>query len=140
MAGGLPTLIRLKKHALDEQRRRIGELEAQLDNLQNQDRRLAADLKAEQAEATARGEPAYTLAAYTERVRQKRELLAKNITQLATAITAARDDMQELFKELKTVEITHENRLKAAAKVAAKKESDTLDEIGLQQFVRKERE
>ena len=137
---GLTTLIRLKKHALDEQRRRIGELENQLDSLQNQDRRLADELKAEQAEASARGEPSYTLSAYTERVRQKRVLLSDNIKKLATAIAAARDEMQELFKELKTVEITHENRLKAAAKIAIKKENDTMDEIGLQQFVRRDKE
>lgn len=135
---GLKTLIRLKKHALDDKRRQLTDFEIALERLQNEDKRVLSELQAEQKAASERGEPSYTLAAYSERIRQRRFLLADNIQKLEIQIISVREEMQDLFKELKTLEITQENRRQRALKEQTQRENQEMDEIALQQFTRKQ--
>jgi flagellar export protein FliJ len=134
---GLPNLIRLHRWRLDEKRRTLAELERLALELDDQERRLAAELVREQAAAAASSEARRTYGAYARSVVERRGKIAESKAEVTTQIEQATAAVQEAFQELKRYEIALETREKAARERAGRLEQAVLDDLGLQVFRRK---
>lgn len=129
----LHTLIRVRKWDVEEKQRALGAL------LRNEEQLLefSAALERELAEEKAfvsQSDPGHrmTFEPYVQRCRQRREEIEKAMAQLRQRIDAARDELAEAFRRLKTFEITQEVRDTAEAAEENRVEQLTLDEIGLE--------
>lgn len=135
---GLETLIKLQKRELD----RVRKEQVQLEEKREQLLALAAKLHNEVMEERRLAAENPIMAGYMgdyEKRMQKRQLdiaketigLDQRLAQLAMAIA-------EAFGELKKYEITRDNRREQAKSAADRREQGQMDELGLQQFVRKD--
>ena len=129
--GDLKGVIRLHKFRVDEKRRALGELlaaEAELiARLSAMDAELERERQAAQSE-----EAGFTFEAYYQHYRQRRAQIEGMLVELRERLDAAQDDLAESFKELKTFEISQENREKRDAAERERKEQIQLDEIAQQ--------
>ncbi len=138
MARNLQNLIRIHQWKVDESRRKLADLQRLLDELMAQALRLEEELAREQKIAAASpGEAGYVYAGYAQAVIARRETLANSIARTKQEVAAARDELRDVYRELKKYEVTQANRDLMEARAAAQRETKILDEIGLQGFVRR---
>ncbi len=138
MAEELHSLIRLHQWGVDEKRRKLAELLRHLADLENQGVRLEEELVQEQQTASASpGEAGYLYGNYAEAVIARRERIAGEVAETEERIAAAREELNEAFRELKKYEIAQENRDKIEARELSLKEQADLDELGIKGFIRK---
>lgn len=140
-AKGLKTLIRLAKFEVDEKRR-------VLTALQNQEERVIADIA--QSEVTLRKEQelaksdalgvGFIYGAYHRSWMAQRQALFARLSTIRAEIEKARDDLAEAFRTLKTYEVTQANREKREREELERKEQIFLDEVGMTQYLRKNKE
>jgi len=136
---GLKSIIRLRKHQLDEKRRAVTRLQLMLDNMKREEARAVDELVAEKQHATTDRETAAAFPNYNKRMQDKLKLIVKEEANLKAAIDRAQAELQDAFKELKTIEITDRERARRAAAEEKKKEDQAMDEIGLEGFRRKDK-
>jgi len=136
---GLKSLIRLRKHALDEKRQAVAKLIAMLDNLQREERRMLEELDAEKKHATTDAETRIAFPNYNKRMQSTLKALDGEKSRLVMAIDRAQTELQDAFKEYKTYEITERERERIKAAAEKKTEDQAMDEIGLEGFRRKEK-
>lgn len=138
MAKTFKTLLRIRKWALDEKRRELGEMLEILAKLEAEKADLEARHIREQKIATANPEIAgFTYGGYAAVTIKRRAVLDQRITEQEKKIEAFRDEVAEAFKEMKTVEIAERNRVEAERAEEDAKEQAQLDEIGMRSAVRK---
>lgn len=140
----LDALIRLRRHRVEDRQKALAELYRQAEALENSKRDLAENLEKERcaldsADANNLETRAY-YGRYAEAVRINIARLDEELRQLDTRIAVAQDVMREAFADLKRVEIVHRRRQEESAAKAKTRESQELDEIGLESFRRKEEE
>jgi flagellar FliJ protein len=137
VARKLQNLIRIHQWRVDENRRKLADLQRLLDELLAQARRLEEELVREQRIAAASpGEAGYLYSGYARTVITRRETLAHSIERTEQEVAAARNELHESYRELKKYELTQANRDLMEARATARKETAVLDEIGLQTFIR----
>ena len=136
MPSPLKNLIRINDWAVDEKRRRLGELLELQANLQAQADALEQDLIREQAIAAETPEAGTFYGAYAEAVIERRDRLVQSIEKMDVEVLAAREEVRAAFRELKKYEVAQENRDLAEIKERNKTEQEELDEIGITRFVR----
>ncbi len=131
MAGDIHALIRLKKFAVDEARRGLGELLAHEAELTRREQALEAGVRREQelAAADTTGLSAMAYGRFAESVVIDRGRFAAARRNLEAAIAKQQDAVAEAFNAFKTAEILQRQRDARAAYARARKEQDTLDEI-----------
>ncbi len=135
MAGKLNSLIRLHTWRVDEKRRALGELLGVVADLENQARRLEEDLKNEQRVARASPEEAgYLYGNYAHAVIRARERIAESIAGTEKEIAAAREALNEAYRNLKKYDLAQGARDMREARERARKEQMVLDELGLQAY------
>jgi len=132
-AKDLHTLIRLRKWDVEEKQRALAALlrreESILMGIQN------LILEKEQ-EAAFVGQAAdvsetFTFSAYLKRWDERKELFDNALIEVRGHIDDARDELAEAYRDLKTFEVTQEQREAAEEKEAQRVETIELDEIGL---------
>ena len=139
MATGLKTLIKLNSWGVDQKRRKLGEILRLIDSLETQARNLEDELIREQRAASDKPEEAgYIYGNYANAVIQRRERIGESIAQAETEAEVARDDLADAYRELKKFETVQANRLADEAKEEARKDQITLDEVGLQGYLRQQ--
>ncbi len=139
MAKDLKNLIRLHEWQVDEKRRKVGGLLRLVADLEDQARRLEEELINEQAAAAASPEEAgFLYGNYAETVIERRQRIADSIAKAEEEIAAAQDELREAYRELKKYEIAQENREKREAEEEARRDQMFLDDIGLQNFRRRQ--
>ena len=123
------TLIRLKRFQLDEQRRKVAQMEAMIADFQ----RMAADLEreivAEQERAGIHDPSHFAYPTYAKAAMARRENLKRSIDELAAQLNGARIALQESTEELKRVELLDEReqiRDRAADEGREQAERDAL--------------
>jgi len=123
------TLIRLKRFQLDEQRRKVAQMEAMIADFQ----RMAADLEreivAEQERAGIHDPSHFAYPTYAKAAMARRENLKRSIDELAAQLNGARIALQESAEELKRVELLDEReqiRDRAADEGREQAERDAL--------------
>ena len=141
MANDLHTLIRIRKWEVDQKQREIAklfELEGRvLQSLQD----LADEIERERA-LMSQLELAeqVTFAGYLKRCDQRRDRLNASLHNIRLEIENVRAQLRDAYRRLKTLELGQEKRdLEEAAELALK-ESQDLDEVGLNLHRRREAE
>ncbi len=137
MAKDFKTLVRMRKWAIDEKQRELGEMLGVLGNLEAEKEALEQAVIAEQKVAAENPELAgFAYGGFANAVIAEREAIATMIAEQEEKIDVFRDEVADAFKELKTAEIAERNRVEAERAEEDKKEQDELDEIGMRSATR----
>jgi flagellar export protein FliJ len=138
----LDPLIRYRKHRLDEKQRRLADLYAQAEAIEQQKAQLFETMNAEADAAEASGDVymVQDFLRFSANVREKIEELDNQREKLEVRIDAARRDIQEAFGELKKIEITQERRQAEREELDKREEDKELDDIGLENYRRGDNE
>ncbi len=137
----LNPLIRVRKHVVEQKQKFLAELYRQAEELENQKKTMLGQLEEEHEKVKEMGvEMLSYFGPYTDAVKERVSEIDEARGVLEKRIALAREDMREAFSELKKIEITQERRENEEEKEINKKESDELDEVGLDSFRRKQAE
>ena len=137
----LNPLIRVQKHALDQKQKFLAELYRQAEEYEAQKEQMLQTLEDERNNLDDMGpEMLAYFGPYSESVKERCKEIDEALITLNTRIDFAREEIRNAFAELKKIEMTQEAREDAEQKKVDKKQSDELDEIGLEVFRRKQNE
>jgi len=135
----LDQLIRLHRWRLEDERRKMAELQRLADKLIDQIAGLDEDITREAATTRSIGSPELNkaFAAYADLTRLRREKLERSRQDVQARIESARELVLETFRELEKYEQAQRNR--QAKKQAEIKRRDQLvaDEIGIDRHRRR---
>lgn len=141
MAKSLKPLIRFTKFNVDEKRRMLTALQNREDQIIAEIHRNELQLKAEQQLAAQDvAGIGYLYGAYHKAWMQRQEMVHQALAAVRAEIETARDELSEAYRELKTYEVTQQNREKRAKEEADRKEQIFLDEVGATLHRRKEKD
>lgn len=136
----LHSLIRFKRHELDEKRQVLAKLNEALEALKNRKQKLLDDLAREKNLAAVDVDIARSFGPYLNRTLELCDALDGEIHQKMQEIQAATHVVQDAFLEVKKLEITQERRDEQEKERLQKIETNTLDDIGLEGFRRNQDE
>lgn len=137
---GLENLIRLHEWTVDERRRELGILLRDLEKLETALETLLADLAAEQTLAAADPEGlGRTYGAYYNKVKEQQKMIETAMVTKEHEILAARENLNAAYMDLKKYEVAQDLRKKAAAAEESRREQAELDELGLEQYRRRQK-
>jgi flagellar FliJ protein len=136
----LKSLIRYRKHGVDEKRRQLAQLYREAEVVERQKKVIEDQMQKEIDLAAEMGgvDAQVHLGKYLQGARKKIKALERSLEKMNERIAAAQEDMRESFAEMKKVEITQRNRDKREDDDQRKKEDAELNEIALEQFRRGE--
>lgn len=136
----LKTLIRVHKWELDEKQRKLGNLLRFEQALINRKALLARRFIEEELAANESPVAAVTFGAYVDWHVEETKRVERALEDNRQEILMMRDEIMEAYQELKTLEITQENREKRELAELERKMNAILDEIGLMLYRRKKEE
>lgn len=137
---GLPGLIRLNQWKVDEQRRKVTELEMLAEELARDVAELQSQIEREGRNAVAAGDDVEAGRAYSAFLKgalARRRKLQGSIEDLQREVSDAKDGLADAYRELKSYEVAQANRDRREAQKQALRERIKLDEIGLGMHRRK---
>jgi flagellar export protein FliJ len=135
----LHSLIRLRKWAVDEKQRELGELLGREQMVENAIAQLEAQMQTERD--IVRDNPTmagFTFGTYSQFHKMQREHLQAALSALREKIDEMRDALADLYKEQKVAEISQDNRTQAAKAERERKTQNMLDEIAADRHQRKQ--
>lgn len=127
----LPNLIRVQRWRLDQQRRRVVELQTMRDAFTSDLNRLDAELERERAAAGLSNNATAVFPMFLGEFRARRARIEASIANVDREIEAAQDEATAAFQELKRYELAldaHNDRLAVAA---ARRDRQVQDEVAL---------
>lgn len=134
----LDSLIRVRKHAVEQKQKFLAELYRQAEELEAQKKNMLDTLAEERKQVDQMGVEALGyFGNYSQAVKNRVEDIDDAMKKLNNRIEIARDDMARAFEDLKKIEITQERREAEEQKAIKKKEDDMMDEIALEGYRRK---
>jgi|TARA_R110002126_G_scaffold13118_1_gene56029 flagellar export protein FliJ len=138
----LDPLIRLYKKTVDDKQRVLADLYRTLEELEQRKQAMLDEVASESkaVEDMNSLDTQSFFGAYAAGMRKKISRVDDELQKMELLVDAAREDVREGFTELKKVELTAEARAEAEAKKNAKKDSDIMDEIGIDAFRRQQEE
>ena len=134
---GLEQMLRLQKWTLDEKRRQATDLEALIERLRSDIRRLEEEVASEVEAARNDLELQRVLPDYKRMMAGRRERIEKSVADLTQELDKLRDQIMESFAELKKTEQTIANRAQRQRVAQRRREQNRADEVGLQLHRRK---
>jgi flagellar export protein FliJ len=134
---GLDQMLRLQKWTLDEKRRQATDLEALIERLRGDIRRLDDEVANEVEAARNDIELSRMLPDYKRMMAQRRERIEKSVADLTAELDKLRDQIMESFAELKKTEQTIANRQQRQRVAQRRRDQNRADEVGLQLHRRK---
>jgi flagellar protein FliJ len=134
---GLDQMLRLQKFTLDEKRRQATDLEALIDRLKGDIRRLDDEVANEVEAARNDLELQRVLQDYKKMMAARRERIEKSVADLTAELDKLRDQIMESFAELKKTEQTIANRQQRQRLAQRRRDQSRADEVGLQLHRRK---
>ncbi|GAB2175393.1 flagellar FliJ family protein [Dongia sp. agr-C8] len=134
---GLDQMLRLQKWTLDEKRRQATDLEALIERLRGDIRRLEEEVANEVEAARNDIELSRMLPDYKRTMAERRERIEKSVADLSAELDKLRDQIMESFAELKKTEQTIANRAQRQRVAQRRREQNRADEVGLQLHRRK---
>ena len=132
----LHSLIRFKRHELDEKRDILAKRNAELEQLQQHRIHMLDELAREKNLAAVDIEIARSFGPFLNRMLAQIEQLDGLIRNKAQEVQAATVVVQEAFLEVKKLEITQQKRDDEESARIKRIETNTLDDIGLESFRR----
>lgn len=137
MAGDLSVLIRLHKHELDEKQKELKDLYDRLEQLEKKQQQLLDAMDREKRAVEQSGDDIhFTYAGFRSKAEQERDALVKDMQKLEEKIFTVRDEMLEIYGEMKRYDIAQELRLRLETDERRLAETKSLDEIALETFRR----
>jgi flagellar protein FliJ len=133
----LDSLIRLNRWQLDERRRDLATLEDFAAKLTEERQKLDVEDERERAVASASPEAAFAYAGYARRLIDRKRRIEQSQAETADQIVLAREALALAFQDTKRYEIAAANRQKQQEQREARRQQQSLDEIGLESFRRK---
>jgi flagellar FliJ protein len=133
----LESLIRLHRWQLDERRRQLADLDGLAEKLSQEQARLTAEEKSEQAVALASREAAFTYGEYARQLVERRQRIEQSLASVREQVALARENLAETYREVKRYEIASANRAQQQRKRLARQQQRTLDEIGIDNYRRR---
>lgn len=135
----LNPLIRLRKYRVEEKQKAMAELFRQAELLEGRKRTLLDDRAREETLSNESDElDAYiTFLAYAGRLQKEIDRLNQNLSKLDLRIAKGQEELREAFAEQKKIEIIQRKRDEDEAAKEAVKESNMMDDIGIEGFRRK---
>lgn len=130
-------MIRLQKWQVDEKRRQVSDLQDMLAQFERRAEELEAEVRREQKAASLDLAVSYIYGPYAESVLQRRATLRESIVEVESSIEVARDELADLYQELKRYELALEQRQRRQDDKRRRREENELDEIGLNGHRRK---
>ncbi|MFZ5789653.1 MAG: hypothetical protein ACOY3L_03040 [Pseudomonadota bacterium] len=136
----LDQLVRLHRWRLEEERRKMAELQRLAERLAEQVRALDESVAREAAaiKADATPELSRAFAAFADLARLRRDKLARSQADVATRIETAREAVLETYRELEKYEQAHKNRELRKLAEMKRRERIREDEVGLTLHRRKQ--
>jgi flagellar protein FliJ len=135
----LDTLIKLHRWQLDEQRRRLAEIESLAGKLHAQLTRLNDEAESEQKVAGDSHEASYAYGGYARAVIDRRAKLTQSLRDTEQQTIEARAALADAYAEVKRYEIAAANRLLAKHRGLERLRQQELDEVATAGFRRKEK-
>lgn len=132
-------LVRLRDWQLDEHRRGVAEIQAEIDALVNKRQALEDEVRSEQAIASTSLEASMSYNAFANSVILRRQQIAAEIEERREAIEAANEEMLVAFQELRKAEIVRDDFDAKERVKEARREQMELDEIAQALHRRKRR-
>lgn len=136
----LHSLIRFKRHELDDKRQILAKLNDALEELKRRKQKLLDDLAREKNLAAVDIEIARSFGPFLNKTLDQCAALDDQIYHKLQEIQAATHVVQDAYLELKKLEITQEKRDQEEDDRIARIETNTLDDIGIQTFNRNQSE
>tara|TARA_R110000868_G_scaffold4155_11_gene25336 strand:- start:8681 stop:9103 length:423 start_codon:yes stop_codon:yes gene_type:complete len=136
---GLPGLIQLNQWKVDEQRRKVTELEILSERLADEVTQLQNDIEREGRNSGESLEDSQAFSAFLTRTMAQRAKLKGSIVDLQGQISAAKDDLADAYRELKSYEVAQAKRDSRETRKQELRDRVKMDEIGLNIFRRNSR-
>ncbi len=133
----LDSLIRLHRWQLDEQRRRVAELEALAAKLRAELQRLDQDHLGEQRIVVDSPEAAYAYSGYAKAMNERRRKLSESLANTDQQAVAARVALGDAFQEVKRYETAAANRLLSQHRQLQRLQQRDMDEFAIAAYRRK---
>ncbi len=136
----LLSLIKLRKHTVDEKQKVLADLYRQIESIEQSKNTLIERLRNERATIDKFGmlEMYAYFGRFSQNVQRMIERLNAEKEKLEMRIRIAQDDVREAFAGMKRIEIVQKERERAEKKEQADKESREMDDIGIDGFRRQE--
>lgn len=125
------SLIRISKFEVEELQKRLAEIVERRSAVEIRLAVLEAEAEAELVQARTHAEAGWYMAGFREGVKVRRAALNAELATIGAEEEGARDALSEAFEALKKYEHVAENARLAVRKEDAKRETATLDELGL---------
>jgi len=133
---GLPGLIQLNQWKVDEQRRKVTELEILSERLSAEVTQLQDDIDREGRNSGESLENSQAFSAFLKGAMAQRETLRGSIEDLQDQISTAKDDLADAYRELKSYEVAQAKRDSREAHKQELRDRVKMDEIGMGIFRR----
>lgn len=133
---GLPGLIQLNQWKVDEQRRKVTELEILSERLAAEVTQLQDDIDREGRNSGESLENSQAFSAFLKGAMAQRETLRGSIEDLQDQISTAKDDLADAYRELKSYEVAQAKRDTREAHKQELRDRVKMDEIGMGIFRR----
>jgi flagellar export protein FliJ len=133
----LGSLVRVHTWELNEKRQKLAGLQELSDKICQDVENLEAQLQHEQSAAAGSIEGTIAFPAFVAAALERRKKLRVSIANLDLAIEAAREEVREVFQEVKKYELARDNQEKRERERIAKREQIELDELGVNLHRRK---
>ena len=125
------TLIRLRKYQVDEQRRKVAQIEGMVAEFERMATDLDREIQAEQDRAGIHDPAHFAYPTYAKAAMQRRENLKRSADELKAQLDEAKAALGEAFEDLKKVELLDErDQMRERATENAREQAE-LDQIGL---------
>ncbi len=136
----LESLIRLRRHTVEEKQKILAEIYREVEKREEEKKNLYARLdkerKAMEADLTLETREYY--GRFKGVIESGIERLNGELRELETRLTIAQEEVRAAFADQKRVEIVHERRKEEEQAAIDTKESNEMDDIGVEGFRRKE--
>ncbi len=136
----LLSLIKLRKHAVDEKQKVLAELYRQIEIIEQSKTTLIERLRRERETLDKSGmlEMYAYFGRFSQNIQRMLERLNAEKNKLEVRIQIAQDDVREAFANVKRIEIVQKERERVEKKEADDKETREMDDIGIDGYRRKE--
>lgn len=133
---GLKTLIRLEKNRLDALRKDLALLENEKEQFEQFAEQLLEQLHSELQAAEGMTEMRGFFGDFSTRIKKQRLQIAQHVAGLERRMSAIRDQIADIFSQMKKYEIALENHLTREKEKLAAREQLQMDEVATQRFQR----
>ncbi|HWM81545.1 MAG TPA: flagellar export protein FliJ [Pseudolabrys sp.] len=128
------TLIRLKKFAVDDRRRKVAQIEAMIADFDRMAHELEREIASEQERANIHDPAHFAYPTYAKAAMSRRENLKRSTDELRVQLEDAKASLGEAFEELKKVEMLDQRDQARELAETNAREQNELDAIGAMRF------